>query len=280
MDIEGFGSDLWERLPFVIQPFEEGAGLYDMLNSHFVLRICWYRISANDSSRKPFKLWPSGPLYGSVDTNALSGQTLSVGLKRSQILVFTTNLRRKLIAMYPGGRTSAVSLERWVCLIFTPFDLISPRNIERILTDPLFELPLALCLFASFTLEQVVRDWELLLQYMESLVSVHTVIVDPEGHDRLLFDDEKFSRSRLYFWMLSSLETFIDMMEDTKLNCERFQEDVRKRYPDENKLSMTERNALVAIGPHVALLDQVAKRAKTLQQRVIAFRDGVGHIVF
>ncbi|TIA61587.1 hypothetical protein D6C76_10139, partial [Aureobasidium pullulans] len=26
MDIEGFGSDLWERLPFVIQPFEEGAG--------------------------------------------------------------------------------------------------------------------------------------------------------------------------------------------------------------------------------------------------------------
>ncbi|TIA77136.1 hypothetical protein D6C76_05042 [Aureobasidium pullulans] len=148
-------------------------------------------------------------------------------------------------------------------------------NVKRILTDPLFELPLALCLFASFTLEQVVRDWELLLQYMESLVSVHTVIVDPEGHDRLLFDDEKFSRSRLYFWMLSSLETFIDMMEDTKLNCERFQEDVRKRYPDENKLSMTERNALVAIGPHVALLDQVAKRAKTLQQRVIAFRDGL-----
>ncbi|THV70921.1 hypothetical protein D6D28_04809 [Aureobasidium pullulans] len=148
-------------------------------------------------------------------------------------------------------------------------------NIERILAEPLFELPLALCLFASFTLREVVSDWEILLQYMESLVSVHTVIVNPEGHDRLLFDDEKFSRSRLYFWMLSSLATFIYMMENTKLNCERLQEHVREQYPDTTNFSIMESDALEAIGPYVASLDQVTRRAKTLQQRVVAFRDGL-----
>jgi len=114
---------------------------------------------------------------------------------------------------------------------------------------------------------------------MGSLVSVHTVIVNPEGHDRLLFDDEKFSRSRLYFWMLSSLATFIHMMENTKLTCERLQEHVREQYPDTTNFSIMESDALEAIGPYVASLDQVTRRAKTLQQRVVAFRDGVGHIV-
>ncbi|KEQ85409.1 hypothetical protein M438DRAFT_316942 [Aureobasidium pullulans EXF-150] len=148
-------------------------------------------------------------------------------------------------------------------------------NVKRILTEPLFELPLALCLFASFTLRDVVTDWEELLQYMESLVSVHKVIVNPEEHDRLLFDDERFSRSRLYFWMLSSLATFVHMMEDTKLNCERLQEYVREQYPDTTNFSMMESDALEAIGPHIARLDQVTRRAKTLQQRVVAFRDGL-----
>ncbi|THV79366.1 hypothetical protein D6D27_08993 [Aureobasidium pullulans] len=148
-------------------------------------------------------------------------------------------------------------------------------NIERILAEPLFELPLALCLFASFALGEVVIDWERLLQHVESLVSVHTLIADPEGHDRLLFDDERFSRSRMYFWMLSSLATFINMMEDTKLNCERLQEYAQEQYPDTTNFSMMERNALEAIGPQVASLDRVTKRAKTLQQSVVALSDGL-----
>lgn len=279
IDIEGFGSDSWNHLPVHIYHFGQGAGLFERLYSHFVLKICWYKISADHSLGNPFKLWPSGRLYGSVDNEALSGQTLSVGLNRSQILVFTTNSQRKLIAMLPEGRTSAVSPGRGVFLIFTPSGFIAPMNIERILAEPLFELPLALCLFASFTLRDVVSDWEDLLQYMESLVSVHKVIVNPEEHDRLLFDDERFSRSRLYFWMLSSLATFVHMMEDTKLNCERLQEHVREQYPDTTNFSMMESDALEAIGPHIARLDQVTRRAKTLQQRVVAFRDGVGHII-
>ncbi|THX22243.1 hypothetical protein D6D11_10641 [Aureobasidium pullulans] len=110
---------------------------------------------------------------------------------------------------------------------------------------------------------------------MESLVAVHTTIVNPEEHDRLLFDDEQFSRSRLYFWMLSSLATFIHMMEETKLICERLEKYVQELYPDTSRLSEQETKALRAMEPHINSLGQAMKRAATLQERVKALRDGL-----
>lgn len=115
---------------------------------------------------------------------------------------------------------------------------------------------------------------------MESLVAVHTTIVNPEEHDRLLFDDEQFSRSRLYFWMLSSLATFIHMMEETKLICERLEEYVRELYPDTSRLSDQEIKAMRAMEPHINSLVQAMKRATTLQERVTALRDGVSTLVY
>lgn len=35
-----------------------------------------------------------------------------------------------------------------------------------------------------------------------------TMILSPEAHDRLLFEDEAYSRSRKYFWAIDALELF------------------------------------------------------------------------
>lgn len=40
--------------------------------------------------------------------------------------------------------------------------------------------------------------------------------MDPEAYTRLIFDDDKLSRSRLYFWTLSCLNEFIASLEDTQ----------------------------------------------------------------
>jgi hypothetical protein len=40
-------------------------------------------------------------------------------------------------------------------------------------------------------------------------------ILDPRGHDELLFDDDTFSRSRLYFWAMDRLDKFLLQIQNT-----------------------------------------------------------------
>ncbi|THX12841.1 hypothetical protein D6D13_04007, partial [Aureobasidium pullulans] len=176
---------------------------------------------------------------------------------------------------YPSDENSARNTQRWACTIHTPSSLIGYGEFDKILHEPLLELPLTICIFTSIGLGSIIREWQSLLAYMESLVAIHTTIVNPEEHDRLLFDDEQFSRSRLYFWMLSSLATFIHMMEESKLICEHLEKHVRELYPDTSRLSEQETKALRAMEPHIDSLGQAMKRATTLQHRVMALRDGL-----
>ncbi|KAL1964567.1 hypothetical protein VTN77DRAFT_6864 [Rasamsonia byssochlamydoides] len=48
-----------------------------------------------------------------------------------------------------------------------------------------------------------------------SLLDDQNPILDPEKHDALLFDDNTFSRSRKYFWVVDSLELFKTQIADT-----------------------------------------------------------------
>lgn len=80
--------------------------------------------------------------------------------------------------------------------------------------------------------------------------------------------------------MLSSLATFIHMMRETKLICERLERYVQELYPDTSRLSEQENKALWAMEPHINSLVQVMERATTLQERVKALRDGVSTLVY
>lgn len=54
--------------------------------------------------------------------------------------------------------------------------------------------------------------WRGLYQYVEELLGSGTEIFDPELHDSLLSDDELFSGSRKYFWLINSLQTFDNIL--------------------------------------------------------------------
>jgi hypothetical protein len=59
------------------------------------------------------------------------------------------------------------------------------------------------------------RAWRGLHQYVEELLGTGTEIFDPELHDSLLSDDELFSGSRKYFWLINSLQTFDNILRQT-----------------------------------------------------------------
>lgn len=87
--------------------------------------------------------------------------------------------------------------------------LLTPQNMDE---EELLE--------AGKTLESVILDlickalcdaadsWEEIGKLLSSMLDDQATILNPQKHDRLLFDDNTFSRSRRYFWAVEYLDVF------------------------------------------------------------------------
>ena len=64
----------------------------------------------------------------------------------------------------------------------------------------------------------VVKGYERILSYFDEIIVEKDVFLDPEAHDSLLTDDEPFSRSKGYFWAITTLKeinhTVIDNIQE------------------------------------------------------------------
>ena len=56
-------------------------------------------------------------------------------------------------------------------------------------------------------LEQVIRRWTALAQYIDDLL-VEADFMRPRIYEQMLFDDDHFTRSRKYFWAIACLTEF------------------------------------------------------------------------
>jgi hypothetical protein len=45
----------------------------------------------------------------------------------------------------------------------------------------------------------------MIASHLKTFIVDHHLLLGPEGHDMLLFDDDSFSRSRKYFWVINFL---------------------------------------------------------------------------
>ncbi|CAG9962927.1 unnamed protein product [Clonostachys byssicola] len=71
-------------------------------------------------------------------------------------------------------------------------------------------------------LKMTADDWDELRAELGKTIDFESPIWDPELHDGLLSDDEAFSRSRLYFWVVDALGMFHRQIEDTMTEWSRF----------------------------------------------------------
>lgn len=65
-------------------------------------------------------------------------------------------------------------------------------------------------------ISRLVYDWTEISDYIETFVASKFTFLNEEGHDSLLFDDDTFSRSRQYAWVITSIGEFIPIIQDTK----------------------------------------------------------------
>ncbi|ETS81000.1 hypothetical protein PFICI_06002 [Pestalotiopsis fici W106-1] len=105
----------------------------------------------------------------------------------------------------------------WTMLVLSPSDFLPPSyeavlgiGSEREVAH--MSRQTAELSFIVYALNEIERRWRKLNDHIASLLVED--FMDPEAYTKLLFDDETFSRSRLYFWILGCLNEFQTTIED------------------------------------------------------------------
>ena len=118
-----------------------------------------------------------------------------------------------------SGRQQTLDCHCWTILLLTPPDFFAKppqdsrepdivwKEVGKHLHKPIAELT---CIVHA--LRGVADRWTILYQYIGNLLSED--FMNPEAYVKLLFDDETFSQSRLYFWVIGCLNEFDISIED------------------------------------------------------------------
>ncbi|KEY82493.1 hypothetical protein BA78_2980 [Aspergillus fumigatus] len=171
--------------------------------------ITWCRIDG----AKPFRksTWRSGELYGSKDsinTLYLSEVAFTLGFIPSQ---------RSLWSNTQKGKTENMDRSHWCLMHLAPshFRRLDESIHRRRQDDPRTAPFTTAITLIEEALQHAANDWDRIANHFDLVLNQNDSIFDPELHDRFLFDDASFSRSRYYFWLMDSLEGFTSAVSDT-----------------------------------------------------------------
>ncbi|KAF7958029.1 hypothetical protein EAE96_003596 [Botrytis aclada] len=126
--------------------------------------------------------------------------------------------------------------------------------------------------FVSKVMTEVTIAWTKIIEYFDGLISEKMAFRDPDHHDRLLVDDETFSRSKKYFWAISILKELHVSISKNIEEIERVLEDPRIRIGTANtSLDLN----LEGIRKKLKLLQDIASRLSDKREEALDLRDGL-----
>ncbi|KAH2534182.1 hypothetical protein KXW97_008071 [Aspergillus fumigatus] len=251
--------------------------------------ITWCRIDG----AKPFRksTWRSGELYGSKDsinTLYLSEVAFTLGFIPSQ---------RSLWSNTQKGKTENMDRSHWCLLHLAPshFRRLDESIHRRRQDDPRTAPFTTAITLIEEALQHAANDWDRIANHFDLVLNQNDSIFDPELHDRFLFDDASFSRSRYYFWLMDSLEGFTSAVSDTIHEWEVYWWARKDVFEDYDAFYLDKwRNTKVELGSpkppqepprledsvqrvetHVARLREILSRLEVLRDRTMTLRDGL-----
>ncbi len=118
--------------------------------------------------------------------------------------------------------------------------------------------------------------WDDLVNYFDKFLDDGKIFMNPNKHDALLVDDETFSRSRKYFWALSTLIEFNICIGDAIRQWKVSREIWEKQLPifDPPQWPEVEKQ-MKEIDKQVDKLVEYQDRLERHQKRISALRDGL-----
>jgi len=144
-----------------------------------------------------------------------------------------------------------------------PYKWIPPPFLRNLIA-PLESIIHALEGTLLMVKSRIVEDWTHISEYIEQFIVGQDTFLHEDQHDRLLFDDENFTRSRQYFWVITSTEEFIRIVDETIKHYEQVHcwLDKRADYKIEDATD----------------LKSIKERFERQRSRATALRDGVSPI--
>jgi len=112
----------------------------------------------------------------------------------------------------------------------------------------------------SQVISRLMREWTDISDYIEQFVANKFTFLKEEEHDLLLFDDDTFSRSRQYFWVITTISEsipIIDQTFDTWREMNNWRKDLNVVQED------------------ISQLVAIKERFESQKKRAEALRDGV-----
>ena len=145
----------------------------------------------------------------------------------------------------------------------------------------------AFLVLTGYALHIATVEWQKMALYFDTLLGPKSVndedsaLLSPDKHDRLLFEDEGFSRSRKYFWVIDALTRFIEEIEEAQDAWERYcshEVEPFLQMPTWENREMITHNFETA-KEEVARLETVRRRLEKHLEKTKVLRDGVSRFV-
>ncbi|EPE25312.1 hypothetical protein GLAREA_01224 [Glarea lozoyensis ATCC 20868] len=168
-------------------------------------QFSWYEIIPYaDSENRKF----SGRLYQDKDKRTIQLQSfMAIGIWQ------------KIDEDYSGDS------KFWTLIIMAPaffyhkdptdFDNTNASKELNDLIGPLKSVLPTISATLSMVISKIVAHWTKIGDYVDQFVAGQDSFLREKRHDRLLFDDDSFTRSRPYFWAITSTGEFILIIDET-----------------------------------------------------------------
>lgn len=196
--------------------------------------IVFYEIVTH-SKQDSCESWKTGKLYQ---------KTAKSDVETFRQSAFTIFIRSKQLDTLPKSSINPQEEEPWTLLLLTPSGFFQPlemldRNLWWESDKDWREISIQRCMLTAeltsilYAIRLVVKRWEKLYQHIEGLL--HEDFMDPATYVELLFDDENFSQSKLYFWVIRCINEFQISIEDNIKQWTLFREARVESYLEKNQ---------------------------------------------
>ncbi|KAM0240898.1 hypothetical protein ACHAP5_007762 [Fusarium lateritium] len=240
--------------------------------------MSWYQLCAKpDDATIAESTWKFGRLYGS-ERHFVRQQAFTIGCSYQDSVSHGRPTGESfwtiLIMKPPWGKADPVYPPKASLRNNSP-----PGNVQYCSEDVMLDA-------IRTNVRRAAEDWSSVQVALSPIIDHDPLFLDPNQHDNLLFDDDTFSRSRRYFWVVSCLESFQAVIDDAIEEWEKF----RAEWPNmmmgidpAEESSTTEasqemtRRVLDEIETQVDRLRDISARFESSRDKTKVLREGASN---
>jgi len=153
----------------------------------------------------------------------------------------------------------------WTILELAPLGFLDEREALDAITINKSDGLRSLIRYSLEALALVVKGYERILSYFDEIIVEKDVFLDPEVHDSLLTDDESFSRSKRYFWAITTLKEINHTVID---NIQEIENLLAVKSPMDRAAESSEGEPRIDLEREKIRLNQNRRQMRVIQDRL------------